>query len=100
MTEQNGEPTLPSVEAAMFGVLLGFHQKAMTLLRRSLLDDEKMKVVGDRIKTLLDDIAAETAKAKQFDLTERLETAYDELRRLVEKLSGSSVGDKDRPEGE
>jgi hypothetical protein len=59
MTEQPNKPTLASVEADLFGAIFGFHKKTMTLLRQSSLDDEKLNVVADRIKTLLDAVTAE-----------------------------------------
>ena len=43
MTEP--QPNLVSTEADLFGVLLAFHKKTMTLLRESSLDDDKLKVV-------------------------------------------------------
>ena len=45
------KPTLVSVEADLFGTLLAFHKKTMTLLRALSLDDEKINVVADRIKS-------------------------------------------------
>ncbi len=38
MAEQPNKPPLASVEADLFGALLGFHKKTMTLVRESLLD--------------------------------------------------------------
>ena len=91
MTEPK-QPTLASVDADLFGTLFAFHKKTMTLLRQSSLDDEKMKLVGDRIKTLLDKVTAEMKQTQQFDLTQRLEAAYDEAKRLVDELSPSNDG--------
>jgi hypothetical protein len=89
MTEQ----PLASVEADLFGAIIGFHKKTVTLLRESSLDDEKLKVVADRIKTLLDDANAEVKRAQQLNVTERLAAAYDEVKRLVDELSHSDDGD-------
>jgi len=61
----------------------------MTLLRQSSLDDEKMKVVADRIKSLLEAATAEAKGTRQTNLTERLEAAYSEVERLVNELSGA-----------
>jgi hypothetical protein len=79
-------PTLDSVEADWIGTLFGFHIKTMTLLRGSSLDNEKMKVVADRIKTLLEDTTAEMKRTQQLNIKERLEAAYDEVKRLVDEL--------------
>ena len=96
MTEQSPTPpfppTLASVEADSFGAAFGFHKKTMTLLRESSLDDEKMKVVADRVNKLLDHTTAEMKRTQQMDIKERLEAAYDEVKRLVDELSGLSDG--------
>ena len=98
MTEQTDnqppQPALASVEADLFGTLFAFHKKIMTLLRESSLDDEKLKVVAERIKTLLDDATADMKAAQQVNLAERLEAAYEEAKRLVDELSHSDDGDK------
>ena len=91
MTQQSPKPpsppTLASAEADWFGTLFGFHMKTMTLLRESSLDDEKMKVVADRINNLLDDATAELKRTQQMNIKERLEAAYDEVTRLVDELN-------------
>ena len=86
MTEQP-QPNLASVEADLFGTLFAFHKKAVTLLRESSLDDEKMKVVADRINNLLDNVTAELKRTQQVNLTGRLEAAYDYVKRLVDELN-------------
>jgi hypothetical protein len=88
MTDQPNKPTLASTEADLFGAIFGFHKKTMTLLRQSSLDDEKLNVVADRIKTLLDAVTAEVKGMQEINLTERLEAAYSEVKRLVDELSG------------
>ena len=90
------QPTLVSVEADLFGTLFAFHKRTMTLLRESSLDDEKMNIVADRIKTLLDAATAEMKATQQVNLTQRLDAAYDEVKRLVEELSHSNDGDHDK----
>ncbi len=94
MTEQT-QPKLASVEADLFGTLLAFHKKTMRLLRESSLDDEKLKVVADRIKTLLDDATAEMKQSQPLNLAERFEAAYEEAKRLVAELSRSHESGKD-----
>jgi hypothetical protein len=86
------EPLLASVEADLFGAILGFHKKTMILLRQASLNDEKLNVVADRIKSLLDDATAEVKRTQPLNLAERLEAAYDEVRRLVNELSGLPDG--------
>jgi hypothetical protein len=98
MPEQNkeppAEPNLASIEENLFGVLFEFHTKAMDLLRQSALDDDELNLVADRIKTLLDDITAEIKRTKDCNVAGRLEAAYDDVKRLVDELSGSDDGGK------
>jgi len=96
MSEQPNKPPLDSLETDLFGSLFGFHEKTMTLLRQSSLDEEKLNVVSERIKTLLDAVITDMEGTQQMNLTERLETAYDEVKRLVEALSGSQDVAQDR----
>lgn len=93
--KQPPQPPLAAVEADLFGAILGFHKKTMTLLRQASLNDEKLNVVADRIKSLLDDATAEVKRTQPLNLTERLEAAYQEVRRLVNELSGFPDGGKD-----
>ena len=91
-TEQPKNPPLASIEADLFGLLFEFHQKTMTLLTESSLDNEKLNVVADRIKSLLDTATVELRQAQQLNMTERLEMAYEEVKRLVEQLSAGEGG--------
>lgn len=86
-TKQPAQPVIASVEADLLGAILEFHKKVMTLLRQSSLDENKMKVVADRIKTLLDSATAEMKGTHQLNLKERMEAAYNEVKRLVDELS-------------
>jgi hypothetical protein len=94
-SKPSDQPTLASVEADLVKVIFGFHTKTVTLLRQSSLDDEKLKVVADRIKTLLDVATAAMNETQQMNLTQRLEAAYGEVKRLVDELSVSPHTDKD-----
>jgi hypothetical protein len=96
MAEQPDQPPLASVEADLFGALFAFHQQTITLLRKSSLEDEKLKLVGERIKTLLDSVIAEMKQKQQLNLTERLEAAYEDVKRLVDELSESSGDGKEK----
>jgi len=81
------QTTLASVESDLLGAILAFHKKVMTLVRGASLDDEKITVVAARIKTLLDEAAAEVKQTQQLNIKKRLETAYEEVKRLVDELS-------------
>ena len=83
-------PSLDSIEGGLFGALFGFHQKAMALLREADLDDDKLDLVADRIKLLLEELTARMKHTNDFDLQGPLESAYEEVERLVDELSKSS----------
>ena len=80
-------PDLTSLEGDLFGALFRFHEKTMALLRQSSLDNDKLDLVADRIQQLLDDATAEMKRRKDMNLVGRLESAYEEVKRLVEELS-------------
>ena len=94
MTKSTGTPNLASLEGDLFGTLFGFLMKSMTLLRESSLDDEKRKLVADRLNSLIADVTAEMTQSQQVNLTERLEAIYDEVKRLIKELSGNSDGSR------
>ena len=80
-------PDLRSLETDLVGTLFGFHERTMTLLRNSGLDDDKIKLVADRIGQLLREATTEMERTKNLDLSGPLVSAYEEVRRLVEELS-------------
>ncbi len=80
-------PDLASLETNLVGTLFGFHERTMALLRNSGLDDDKIKLVGDRIGQLLREVTTEMERTKNLDLSGPLVSAYEEVRRLVEELS-------------
>jgi len=80
-------PDIAAVEADLFQDLFLFHKKAMDLLRNSGLEDDKLDLVANRIKQLLADVTAEMQQTKNLNLKEPLESAYEELKRMVAELS-------------
>ena len=81
------EPSLASFEGDLFGALFGFYEKAMTLLRQSSLDDEKLKVAGEAIQGVFAKVTDEMKRTRNLNLTGPFEAGYEEVRRLVEELS-------------
>ena len=62
------------------------------------LDDDKLDGVADRIKQLLERVTAEIRRTKDFNNLEGpLESAYEEVKRLVDELSKSSGDDGGEP---
>ena len=96
MGEQDSESpdksNFSTFEGNLFGALLGFHETLMDLLRNSGLKDDKLKLVSDRIKQLLADVTSETERTGTFDLAAMLDSAYDEVKGMVEELSRSGPG--------
>ena len=80
-------PNLNSIESGLMGALLGFHVKTMNLLRESNLDDEKLKLVSARIALLIDGVTAEIKGSTNLDVQGRLDSAYEEVKRMVDELS-------------
>ena len=80
-------PNLNSIESGLMGALLGFHVKTMNLLRESNLDDEKLKLVSARIELLIDGVTAEIKGSTNLDVQGRLDSAYEEVKRMVDELS-------------
>ena len=80
------KPNLASFEGNLFGALLDFHKKVMDLLRNSGLDDDKLKLVSERIEQLLADATAEMKRTKNLNLAEPLEATYEEVKSMVEEL--------------
>jgi hypothetical protein len=86
-------PRLDSLEGGLFGAVFGFHKKVMALLRAANLDDEKLDVAADRVKQLMSEVTDEIKRTGNFDIQDRLESAYEEIERLVAELSHSSGHD-------
>ena len=87
-TKPVDEPSLASFEGNLFGAVLDFYEKTMTLLRQSSLDEEKLKVAGEAISQMFKKVTAEMKRTGNLNLTGPFEAGYEEIRRLVEELSG------------
>ena len=86
MAELPPKTPLADIESDLFGAIFGFHTKVTTMVRGSSLDDEKLSVVTDRIKTLLKAVTVGLNGSQQVSVTKQLESAYDEVERLVNHL--------------
>ena len=99
MDEQTNQPpdkpSLASIEGDLFGALFGFHQRIITLLRQSNLDEGKLKLASKRINQLVEGVTAEMKGSKDLNLQDRLESVYEEVKRLVDDLSSSQGGGAD-----
>ena len=88
LKDQPAEAKLSSIEGNLFAALFNFSDKTMKLARQSSLDDDKLKLVAERIKRLLGDTTAEISRTNDFsNLAHILDVAYAEVKRLVEELS-------------
>jgi hypothetical protein len=89
------KPDMASLEDDLFGTLFGFHQRVMSLLRQSSLDEGRLKLAGDRIKQVIQNVTDEIKRTRQFNVAERFESAYEEVRRLIEDLSSEQDRSKE-----
>jgi len=85
-------PDIASFEADVLGVLFGFYKKSMTLLRQSSLDEEKIKIAGERICQLMENVPEEIKRSRDWNLAGRMESAYEEVKRMVEELANPHGG--------
>ena len=81
------KPDLAAFEADLFGAVFGFYGKTITLLRKSSLDEEKKKLAVERIGQLMQTVTDEMERSRDCNVVGRLESAYEEVKRLVDELS-------------
>ncbi len=79
--------SLASAETDIVEALAGFQRRVVTMLRQSSLDDGTAKVLSRHVKLVIQRITDEMKGSRDFDLAERLESAYEEIRHLAEELS-------------
>ena len=101
MSEQSkkpqDKPDLASFEEDVFGAVFGFYQRTTTLLRQSSLDEEKKKVAVERISQLMDNATDEARRSRDWHVAGRLDSAYEEVKRLVDELSNEGGGPSGMP---
>ena len=86
-------PPLHSMEGGLFGALFGFHKKFMDLLRAAPLDDDKLDLAVERFKLLTDKVTEDMELTHDLNIQPRLDSMYEELKRLVDELSKSPKKD-------
>lgn len=99
-TKQPQDKTnLASFEADLFGAILGFYEKTITLLRQSSMDEENKKLAGERISQVLQKVTEEIRRSRDWRVAGRLEAAYEEVKRLVDELADPHSGEGGMPPG-
>ena len=86
------ESSLASVEGDLVEGLFGLYQKIRVLLRQPWLDEKKANLLPERIDLVMQNLIDEMEHSRDFNLTERLEVAYEEIRRYAEELSAQERG--------
>jgi hypothetical protein len=86
------QPDFASVEVDLFGALFGFYEKTVPLLRQSSLGDTKLKLLGERIKLVMQNITDDMKRSPDLNLAGRLDSAYEEIRCFAEELSCKEGG--------
>lgn len=81
------KPNLASFEADALGALFRFYGRIVPLLRQPSLSEEKKNVVGEHICRLLQSVTEDMERSRDWHVAERLESAYEEVKRLVDELS-------------
>lgn len=59
----------------------------MGVLRAANLDDENVRIAGERIPLLMDKATEEIGQTKDLNVQPRLDSMYEEVQRMVEELS-------------
>jgi hypothetical protein len=85
---KDAQPSFASAEEDVFEALAVFQQRVVAMLRQSSLDDGTVKVLSRHIKSVIQKITDEMKGSRNFNLAGRLDSAYEEIRRLVADLSG------------
>jgi hypothetical protein len=86
------QPSLASVEEDLFGALFGMHQRILALLRQSSLDEEKLNLLSERIKLVIENMTDAMRQSRDLNLTKRLDSAYEEIRSYAEELTCKEGG--------
>jgi hypothetical protein len=84
------EPTVNSVEADFRGLLSDLHERVITLLRQSSLDENGLKLLAKQMKVVIQNVGDDLKQIKQMEdwnPAGRLESAYEEIRGFAEELS-------------
>jgi hypothetical protein len=87
MAEDANKPSFALAEEDIFEALAGFQRRVVSMLRKSSLDEGTAKVLFRHVKFVIQNITDEMKRSRDFDLAGRLESAYEEIQRLVEDLS-------------
>ena len=91
------KPDLASFEEDVFGAVFGFYQRTTTLLRQSSLDEEQKKVAVERISQLMENVTDEMKRSRDWHVAGRLDSAYEEVKRLVDELANPQSGENGTP---
>ena len=87
--EPRDNPSLDSIEGGLFGALFDFHENVMALLRGANLSDENVKVAGKRLRVLMKETTEHIKRTRDLNLQPRLDSMYEEVKRLVDDLGGA-----------
>jgi hypothetical protein len=63
---------LHSAEGNLFGAIFEFHNKVMALLRAARLDDEKLDIAAERIKSLMAKVTEDIKATRDLNVQPRL----------------------------
>jgi len=89
----SGAPTIDSLEGDLFDALVGFHKKVIALLQAAKLDDDQLNIAAERLKFLMAKSSDEIKLAPDLNVQRRMDSMFEEAKRLVDELSQSPKRD-------
>ena len=89
----SGTPPIQWLDGDLFDALVGFHKKVIALLGAANLDDDKLDIATERLKLLMAKSSDEIKRTPDLNVQRRMDSMFEEARRLVDELSQSPKND-------
>jgi len=89
----SGAPPIQWLDGDLFDALVGFHEKVIALLGAANLDDDKLGIAAERLKLLMAKSSDEIKRTRDLNVQRRMDSMFEEAKRLVDELSQSPKKD-------
>jgi hypothetical protein len=93
----SGTPPIQLLDGDLFDALVGFHKKVIALLGAANLDDDKLDIATERLKLLMAKSSDEIKRTPDINVQRRMDSMFEEAKRLVDELSQSPKKDTAEP---
>jgi hypothetical protein len=93
----SGTPPNQWLDGDLFDALVVFHKKVIALLGAANLDDDKLDIAGERLKLLMAKSSDEIKRTPDLNVQRRMDSMFEEAKRLVDELSQSPKKDTAEP---